>query len=90
MHIVVCQCCKKEVWKCLETPQVGKPLKAEAFSGINGYPSPHPLKSATCPACGRSPFIIHNFGIQMLTNEGELLPCLPNLEGATFLLPQTD
>lgn len=90
MHYVVCQGCKTVIWKTTTTPQVGKIMDAGDFRGVNGFPDPSPIKAVQCPSCGRMPFVVHNFGIQLLTNEGELLPCLPKLSSAEFLLPTTE
>ena len=84
MEHIVCKDCKTSIWAF--TGRVMGVMKAEDFHGINGFPDPDPTKIIHCPACGANPFVVHNWGMQALTPEGQLIPNVRNENDGSFIL----
>lgn len=88
-QVVVCKHCKEQIWKLTKEPLPGHALNPDDFQGFNGYDAPKP-PVISCPGCGYNPFVVHNtpggVAYQMLSAEGELLPCLEGAHNAVHLL----
>ncbi|MBX2861177.1 MAG: hypothetical protein KTR14_08075 [Vampirovibrio sp.] len=78
MTIVMCCACRQPIYQLAQMPKPSQTMAPEYFKSLlpEQYPDPKRGQEIACPQCQRFPFIFHNTGIQVLSVEGELLPCL--------------